>query len=276
MLSAWRRTAGPTDRDLTPAERLGIGRELGAGRVLDGGVVGTPAHLVLTASLHATAGGRELAEASVDGPVDSVPVMVDRLAGRLLSLSAGVTASQLASLTTTSLPAIRAYLAGRSAFRAGEPDEAFRAFRDAMDFDSTFALAALELLHASRWGRGGEEVARAKRLAVAGRSRLSPADRALLDIWTGPFPSGPERIERFLTVGESLPRAPGSLVRSRRPVFPQRRAGRAGGAAAERRLRLRPWLGSRLGERDERFGGRVVALLRGAAQAHGGDRPDQR
>lgn len=208
VLSAWRRTAGPTDRDLTPAERLGIGRELGAGRVLDGGVVGTPAHLVLTASLHATAGGRELAEASVDGPVDSVPVMVDRLAGRLLSLSAGVTASQLASLTTTSLPAIRAYLAGRSAFRAGEPDEAFRAFRDAMDFDSTFALAALELLHASRWGRGGEEVARAKRLAVAGRSRLSPADRALLDIWTGPFPSGPERIERFLTVARAYPERP--------------------------------------------------------------------
>jgi len=208
VLSAWRRTAGPTDRDLTPTERLGIGRKLGAGRVLDGGVVGTPAHLVLTASLHATAGGRELAEASVDGPVDSVSVMVDRLAGRLLSLSAGVTASQLTSLTTTSLPAIRAYLAGRSAFRAGEPDEAFRAFRDALDFDSTFALAALELLHASRWGRGGEEIARAKRLAVAGRSRLSPLDRALLDIWTGPFPSGPERIERLLTAARAYPERP--------------------------------------------------------------------
>jgi tetratricopeptide (TPR) repeat protein len=134
--------------------------------------------------------------------------MVDRLAGRLLSLSAGVTTSQLTSLTTTSLPAIRAYLAGRSAFRAGRADEALRDYRDAMGLDSTFALAALEVVHTAVWAEGGEFVARAKRLALAGRDRLSPPDRALLELWTGPFPTGPEWFELLLKAAKAYPDRP--------------------------------------------------------------------
>jgi serine/threonine-protein kinase len=208
VLNAWRQAAGPENREPTAADRLGIARALRAGRVLDGGVVGTPAHLVLTASLRATTSGRALAEASADGPADSVSVMVDRLAGRLLSLSAGVTSSQLTSLTTTSLPAIRAYLAGRSAFRAGRRDDALRDYRDALGLDSTFALAALEQVHTAIWAERGGDVARAKRLALAGRDRLSPADRALLDLWTGPFPTGPDWFERLLSAAKAYPDRP--------------------------------------------------------------------
>jgi tetratricopeptide (TPR) repeat protein len=74
--------------------------------------------------------------------------------------------------------------------------------------DSTFALAALELVHVSVWTGDGRAAARAKRLALAGRERLDPADRALLDIWTGPFVTGPERIDQWRGVSVTYPDRP--------------------------------------------------------------------
>jgi tetratricopeptide (TPR) repeat protein len=143
----------------------------------------------------------------VEGPADSLSVLVDELAARLLSLEAGVDTSRLSSLTTTSLPAIRAYLAGRAAFRKGHLDEALRRFREATFLDSTFALAALELVNVSAWytGRGGEDPERGARLAFAGRERLGPADRALLDNWAGPLPTGPELFQRWQAAASAYP-----------------------------------------------------------------------
>ena len=60
----------------------------------------------------------------MEGPVDSLSVLVDRLAGRLLSLEAGTEASRPSPSPATSVPAIRAYLAGRAAFRKGLPYDA--------------------------------------------------------------------------------------------------------------------------------------------------------
>ena len=202
VLSAWRRAAAPNGNAVMPAAALEVARQLGAGRVIDGSIVGSAGHLTVAASLLATLDGRNLAHASAEGPVDSLSALLDRLTARLLSLSAESDAIRLASLTTVSLPAIRAYLAGRVAFRTGRLDEAFLRFREATVLDSTFTLAALELL---RVRRGGEDGRRAKRLALAGRDRLSPADRALLDIWAGPFPNGPEWIERWQSAASAHP-----------------------------------------------------------------------
>jgi tetratricopeptide (TPR) repeat protein len=170
--------------------------------------VGTPGHLTLAASLLTAPGGRDVARASVEGPADSLPVLVDRLAARLLSLEAGTEASRLSSLTSSSLPAIRAYLAGRAAYRKGRLAEALNRFREATLLDSTFALAALELKHTSIWVTGGgEDAERGERLANAGRERLSPGDRALLDVWTSPGtpPTGPELFQRWQTVTNAYP-----------------------------------------------------------------------
>ncbi len=182
---------------------------MGAGRVIEGSVVGTLGHLTLTAALLSTPDGRGLARESVEGPADSISMLVDRLAARLLSLGAGIDASRLSSITSSSLPAIRAYLSGRTALRKGRFDEAFRQFREATLLDSTFALAALELVHASIWsGHGSEDARRGKRLAQAGRARLSPADRTLLDDWAGPWPTAPELFERRLAATTAYPDRP--------------------------------------------------------------------
>jgi len=55
----------------------------------------------------------------------------------------------VSSLTTVSLPSLRAYLDGRAAYRRGHSAEAIQDFLRALDFDSTFALAALDLATAT-------------------------------------------------------------------------------------------------------------------------------
>ena len=207
VLSAWRRAAGAAGKDIATRSGLTVARRLGAGRVIDGSVVGTPAHLTLIVSLLATPTGREVARASAEGPADSLSALVDGLAARLLSVEAGVDVSRLSSITSSSLPAIRAYLSGRAAFRGGRLDEAFRQFREATLLDSTFALAALELLHTSTLGH----ISAAKMLNGAGGWR-SPAGSgsvraigALLDVWAGPHPTAPELFERWQAAVTAYP-----------------------------------------------------------------------
>jgi tetratricopeptide (TPR) repeat protein len=199
VLSAWG-AAGAHAEEITPEVTRNLARRVGAGRVIDGGVVGTPAALLTYPGSSGTA------RASVEGPIDSLSVLVNRLAGQLLSLDAGSENSRLSSLTTRSLPAIRAYLTGRAAFRKGHLDEAFAGFRDATRLDSTFALAALELVHVSTWvNTSSEDAERGKRLALAARGRLGASDQALLDVWTGPPPTIPERLERWDAAARAYP-----------------------------------------------------------------------
>jgi len=206
--SAWHRVAGSSGQELTPAAGRDVARRVGAGRLIEGSVVGSPEHLTLTAALMTTLDGPELAHASVEGPSDSLPALLDRLAARLLTFGAGRDSVRLSRIATVSLPALRAYLAGRNAFRTGRLNVAASRLEQATVLDSTFALAALELVHVSLWTGGGEAVERAKRLALAGRERLDPADRALLDIWTGPFVTGPERIDQRRAAAEAYPDRP--------------------------------------------------------------------
>ena len=206
VLGAWRRVGGSESTAVPQDAALEIAHSLGAGRLIDGSVVGTPAHLTITASLLTTSGGQSGSRASADGPVDSLTVLVDRLAGRLLSLDAGVDLARL-STTSSSLPATRAFLAGRAAFRKGDMDQAFRSFREATVLDSTFALAALELVHASVWvgGAWSEDAQRGKRLAQAGRDRLGPGDRALLDAWDMDDITGPRWIQAWQAAAQANP-----------------------------------------------------------------------
>ena len=198
VMNGWQRVAGSTGGRITPEAAITVARRVGAGRVIDGAVVGTSAHLTLTASLLTSPEGRVVAEASVEGPLDSLPALADRLTARLLSLAAGTEVLRLSSISSGSLPAIRAYLAGRAAFRKGRFREAFNAFRDATLLDSTFALAAMELVHASKWvALNGEDAQRGSRLALANRERLAPAERTLLDAWVRPGYTRPDVIQSW-------------------------------------------------------------------------------
>ena len=146
-LRLWR-AAAEGRADLPEAEVLRLARRLGAGRLLTGSVIGTSERLVLSAAVLDVATGRTQLQATVDGRYDSLPYLVDRLTGQLLALGAAVQSQRLSSLTSTSLPAIRAYLAGQAAFRNGRFEEAVQRFNEATQLDSTFALAGMGLANA--------------------------------------------------------------------------------------------------------------------------------
>ena len=198
LLRAWHQ-----QRPETPAR---FAAEIGAGRVIEGSVLGDPEHAVLTATMLRMPDGAPLARATAEGPLDSMPGIVDRLAAQLLGLSAGVSAHRLASLTSASLPAIREYLAGRAAFRRGRYEEAVLRFRDAVTLDSTFALAGLDLARAAGWTQGSAELG--LRAAEAGRRRLSGADQVLLDAMLGQFRSAPDMFGKWKAAVKAYPDRP--------------------------------------------------------------------
>jgi tRNA A-37 threonylcarbamoyl transferase component Bud32/tetratricopeptide (TPR) repeat protein len=178
LLRAWKQAGGKADADLDLNRALRLAGDVGAGRVLEGEVIGNPQHLVLNAKI-SDAQDRGEVRASVEGPTDSLTVLVDRLAAQLLALGAGVERHRLAALTTTSLPALRAYLDGRVALRQGDYATARDHFDRAIELDSSFALAGLGRTSAAGWlGEGAEGPG--SRLAWRYRDRLSTRDLAVL------------------------------------------------------------------------------------------------
>ena len=202
LLAAWRREGGSEAADLPPESALTLARELGAGRLLLGDVVGTPNRIVLTASLLGSARGDSIAKLSVEGPPDSLAWLVDRLAARLLAETSPEGASRSASLTSTSLPALRAYLDGQAKMRRVDVVGAAKDFERALEADSTFALAALGLRMASSWYGDPTLQQRGLEIAWRERARLSQRDQALLVAIGGPRYPTPATTQELLAARE--------------------------------------------------------------------------
>ena len=205
---------GSLDEDPEPDVALELARSLRAGRVVQGVVVGTRELVTVQATVVDVRTGETLVRASERQPADSLHRIVDRIRAQLVAAQAGVSAERLASLTTTSLPALRAYLEGEQAFRRGRHDVAIAAFDRAIDLDSTFALAALGMARALGWSvnpltRNG---ARAFRLAWQERGQLTENDRLFLNAAGGeryPEPSSSrEIIERREAAVAQAPELP--------------------------------------------------------------------
>lgn len=184
MISSWRRNASHESGvdPMESARRLATGA--GAEWVVAGSVAGSADRVILSASLQAVASSRTVARASAEGPAESLPALVDRLAVQLLGGGAGLNEDRVASLTSASFPAIRAYLDGRAAFRRGRRDQALIQFRKALSLDSNFALAGLELARVAAWAGTEEDTRLGTERALAGRQRLGASDRAYLDAWS--------------------------------------------------------------------------------------------
>ena len=187
--------------DLTVESALALGRRLGAGNVLLGDVVGTPATIVVNASIR-DAAGSVVGRATAQGSHNDLSAVVDRLVAQLLSVSSGEEPQRLAALTSTSLPALRAYLEGQSAYRRGQYSEALEKFGRALDVDSTFAIAGLGLSLADGWAGTGHARDRGRAVAWRWRERLSPRDRALLIAHVGPAYPRPATVRERLTATE--------------------------------------------------------------------------
>ena len=185
VMTAWRRAAGSESDDLPERAAVGLAQRLGAGQLLLGGVVGTPDHVALNASLIPVPGGGPRADAKVEGAADSLPQLVDRLIAQLITEGTGASHG-LDGLVNTPLPALRLYLEAMAAQRRAEYAAAVVRFGQALDLDSTFALAGMGLASAAGWTVAPGAARRGLERAWAGRDRLSPRDQALVIAEVGP------------------------------------------------------------------------------------------
>jgi DNA-binding SARP family transcriptional activator/TolB-like protein len=185
VLAAWR-TAGLLSATDVPRDTVvSLARQLGASRVVLGSVVGAPSRVIISASVVVAKTGAVSAQASVEGPADSLTTLVDRLAARLLVSEAG-DSERLADQTTTSLPALRAYLDGQSAYVRRDYTSALRSYARALQGDSAFALAALHLAIVSERLGDHDGMRHAVARAWPFRSALAERDLAQLVAFGGP------------------------------------------------------------------------------------------
>jgi Tfp pilus assembly protein PilF len=207
VLRAWRGKAGSDTADLSREAALSVAEGLGVGQLLLGEITGAPDSLVITARLLDVHDGRLRADGQVSGPADSLPHLIDAITGQLLTIRAGEGA-RLTALTSTSLPALRSYLAGQWLYRLGRYRASGEELTKAVNRDSTFALAALALMQASSW-TGFQEYARAASLAWRYRAKLSPRDQAFLAAQLGPhYPKSSTLVEQIAAASRYRDLAP--------------------------------------------------------------------
>ncbi|HYC31337.1 MAG TPA: hypothetical protein VEB59_03560, partial [Gemmatimonadales bacterium] len=185
VLAAVRDAGGSDAQDLPEDAVAQVARRVGAGRVLQGSIVGPADHLVVSASLVSVTDGRTLTQTSVAGPRDSLFVLIDRLTAQLLALGAGASSAQLSALTTTNLDALRAYLDGVAQLRRGVYQSSTPTLTRAVELDSTFALALSGLIESDGWHLATTDMNRVRRLAWRYRERLNPQDQLFLSLRLG-------------------------------------------------------------------------------------------
>lgn len=167
-----------------------LATRIGASLFVRGDVVVAGGRLRISAGLYQPgADGRRIAEASVEGVPDDLFQLVDGLTAKLLAASGTPVPplGRLAALTTTSLPALKAYLEGESDYRDGLYASALEAFRRATELDSTFALAHYRVAQAANWvvppGWVWDSIQVRSRLAVGRADRLAPRARLLVEAY---------------------------------------------------------------------------------------------
>jgi serine/threonine-protein kinase len=181
---------GVTEREgaaagIDPRAGRDIAEQLSADLFVLGNVVQVGEQLRLDASLYDRADEEEaLVQASVEGPVDSVLALLDDMAAELLAAqpgAAGARLSRIALVTSSSLPALKAYLRGVTQMRAAQYQAAADAFQAAITADSAFALAWYQLGVAADWLLVADLAREATRQALRYADRLSDRDRLLLE-----------------------------------------------------------------------------------------------
>jgi len=171
------------DAGIDPAEAQSLADRLGAGLWVLGDVVEAGGRVRIGASLYDRGAGAPRARATVEGTRNDVFALVDGLAAQLLGqANTGPVGrvTRVASVTTPSLAAYKAYLDGEAALRAGRADSAVAAFTYAITLDTSFALAYYRQSVAAEWATRARLAEASAEQAVRHSARLSEHDRMLL------------------------------------------------------------------------------------------------
>ena len=169
---------------MTPERAGALAQQLGAGHFLLGNILEAGGRLQLTASLYNYLGQLETT-AQVEVQDEShIFDLVDRLTAQLVAgqkRQPGGELNRIAAMTTSSLPALKAYLQGEQHFRNQRYELAIDVLQRAIQLDSTFALAAYRLSIAADWAEQWDLSLTALDRAVRYRDELPLHDRLLVE-----------------------------------------------------------------------------------------------
>ena len=169
---------------LDPETGRAAARALGAGRYLLGSIVQAGGRIRISATLYDDAAMATSSAEATGSSEAGLFDMVDALARQLLGGEQSgprLRLAKLATRTTESLPALKAYLRGECDFRAGRYFQALESYQNAAAEDARFALAWFRLAAAAAATADHELACEASAQAWGNRERLGPHDRLLLD-----------------------------------------------------------------------------------------------
>lgn len=187
VIARWRETVPEgTEPDL--ATTLEVARRTGARYVMTGSAVSLGTDVRLAAELMEVAGGRSVGSGQVQGKADSVLSLVDALSIEVMEAllreggSEILTSHQAASLTTSSLPALKSYLEAESFYRDSDFVPAVEAYERALASDSSFVLAHYRLAEAYGWMEdiGSDRAEEHYQVVERLMDGLRPRDRAIV------------------------------------------------------------------------------------------------
>lgn len=167
---------------------LEVAASTGARYAVVGTMVGNPAGVRLGADVYDLSSRDEVAQVTREGASNEVLELTSALSVDLTRELLGTSGRgavqdlRLDALTTTSLPALRAYLEGEAAFRDAAFADAVAAYEQAVALDSLFALAWLRLSSSYGWldNIGSASAAVAGERALALVDRLPARDRIIV------------------------------------------------------------------------------------------------
>jgi serine/threonine-protein kinase len=207
-----------------PESASELGRTAGARLVVFGQMVTTSGDSVrLSASLYDVGRGATLGEADLRGPKTMIDRLADSATVRLLrdlGRSRPIGAARLATFSSASLPALKAFLQGEQQYRRSNWDSALIHYRRAIELDTSFALSYSRLGAILGWQRTAYDSlseaytmrAGALNRGLAPRESLMIAADSLMASLFASVPAGLEywaRLRRlFRTVDEAAARYP--------------------------------------------------------------------
>ena len=185
-LAAWRHMGGGLRTPLSQEAARRLARNLGAGLLCEGSIVGLGRRVTITANiLNTRDGSARGSPARVTGSADSIDMLLGDVATQLLGTSASGGRRAGQSALTKNPAALRAYLEGMALRRRSRMAEASEAFERSVGEDSTFALPVF-----ARWIIAAAvapelPLPRGFPRVTALRERLGPRERAVVDAVAG-------------------------------------------------------------------------------------------
>ncbi|HEY7529399.1 MAG TPA: adenylate/guanylate cyclase domain-containing protein [Gemmatimonadota bacterium] len=155
VLARWReRVPGDVAPDLPTS--LDVARAADARYALVGNAITTGSDVRFSAEIYDVRTGENVGRGEAVGSPDSILPLVNKLSIEVLrALLRGTEAEvpwlDVATLTTSSVPALKAYLQGEALYRQADFESAVAAYREAVAADSLFALALYRLGDAYGW-----------------------------------------------------------------------------------------------------------------------------